>query len=302
MSQWGDHLATADGSAAGANLPLSIATAFYYLDVTTMAKIADVLGNADDAKAYRELAGEIKKAFNDRFYDDNVGYYDSGVQSAQAWALVFGLTEEANHERVEKYLIGNVHQRQRRLTTGYCGTKYAIEALAAAGRNDIVWWLANATTYPSWGYMLRGGKTTSVERWDGEKGSMNHAPLGAAIDEWFYWGLAGIRPTVDGPGYESIVFKPYVPPDLEWARASLQTARGVVASEWRRDGEAVLLEVTVPGNSAATVHVPAPDAAQIAEGDAAAAEAEGVTLLQSSEGETVFEVGSGTYRFRFPVG
>ena len=45
--------------------------------------------------------------------------------------------------------------RQRRLTTGYASTKFAIEALAMGGRDDVIWALATATTYPSWGYENR---------------------------------------------------------------------------------------------------------------------------------------------------
>jgi len=301
ISQWGDHLATAEGSASRANLPLSIASAFYHLDVSTIARIAEVLGRAEDAAKYRELAGEIRKAFNARFYDACVGYYDTGVQSAQAWPLAFGLTTKDQHERVAGYFHNSIRQRQRRLTTGYAGTKFAIEALSACGHGDTVWWLANATDYPSWGYMLRGGKTTSAERWDGERGSLNHAPLGAAIDEWFYRGLAGIRPDETAPGFEGIIFEPYLPADLEWARASVRTVRGTVVSEWRRDGAWATLSIIVPANSSATVHIPSGAADGITEGDRPAGEAEGVKLLRSADQTTVFAVGSGTYRFTFPA-
>jgi len=301
ISQWGDHLATAEGAASRAGLPLSIATAFYYLDVTTMAQIAAALGHADDAESYLDLAGRIRDAFNDRFFDANVGYYDTGVQSAQAWPLAFGLVPDDQRRRVFRYLRGSVADRQRRLTTGYVGTKYVIEALAAGGADEVVWKLANATDYPSWGYMLRKNRTTSCERWDGEGGSFNHAPLGAAIDEWFYWGLAGIRPDETAPGFEGILFKPYLPADLDWARASVRTVRGMVVSDWRKDGASATLSVTVPANSTATVHIPAGDPEQITESGVPCTKASDVTLLRSEDGETLFAVGSGRYRFRFPA-
>jgi len=299
ISQWGDHLSTAEGFAGRSNLPLSIATAFYYLDASIMAKIAAALGHADDAGRYRALADEIKAAFNARFFDPAVGYYDTGVQSAQAWPLAFGLVPEERLPRVRDYFLRGVGQVQRRLTTGYAGTRYAIEALSMHGRDDLVWKLATSTEYPSWGFMLRLNRTTSCERWDGEGGSLNHAPLGAAIDEWFYWGLAGIRPDESAPGFEKIIFKPYLPEGLPWAKASLQTPRGTVASAWQRSGTTAVLKITVPANCTATVHIPAADPATITERGVPAAASEGVTLLAAAGGASRFAVGSGTYEFDF---
>ncbi len=299
ISQWGDHLSTAEGFAGRTNTPLSIATAFYYLDVSTMADIAAVLGYADDAERYRALAEGIKVAFNERFFDPALGYYDTGVQSAQAWPLAFGLVPEEHRQPVEAYFTRCIGQTQRRLTTGYAGTRYAIEALSMIGRDDIVWKLAIATDYPSWGYMLRLNRTTSCERWDGESGSLNHAPLGAAIDEWFYWGLAGIRPDASAPGFEKIVFKPYLPDDLPWTRATLKTPRGTIVSEWKQEDGTATLAITVPANCTATVHIPAGDPAAITEGGGPATESEDVALIATTESESRFAAGSGIYEFKF---
>lgn len=229
----------------------------------------------------------------------NLGYYDTGIQSAQAWPLAFGLVPDEHRKRVESYLISSVGDKQRRLTTGYTSTKFAIEALSMSGRDDLVWARASSTEYPSWGYMLRHDRTTSCEQWNGDRGSLNHAPLGAAIDEWFYWGLAGIRPDASAPGCERIVFKPYLPADLPWAKASLKTPRGRIVSEWNHDGRMATLNITVPANSTGTVHIPANDPETITESDLPAAQAPGVTLIRSGNGETLFHVESGTYCFAF---
>ena len=294
ISQWGDHLATAEGSLSRTNLPLSIATAFYYLDVTTMARIARVLGRDGDAVEYERLAGRIRTAFNDRFYDANLGYYDGGVQSAQAWPIAFGLVADDQRTRVGAYLCDHVGRRQRHLTTGYAATKFAIHALSALGRDDLVWQLATATGYPGWAYMLRNDRTTSCENWDGERGSLNHAPLGAAIDEWFYWGLAGIRPDETAPGFERIIVKPYIPRDLDRVSASIRTARGEVAAGWRRESGRVTITVIVPGNSSAAVHVPAPTAA-IEFDRFSPEERECLSVLHADDSSTVLSVESGTW-------
>jgi alpha-L-rhamnosidase len=297
LSQWGDHLATAEGYRHWSGHPLSISTAFYYLDVTTMAKIASVLGYDDDVATYNALAGKIKTAFNTRFYDSIAGYYDGGVQSAQAWPLAFGLVPDTERERVSRFLCELTGDRQRRLTTGYASTKFAIHALSASGRDDIVWQLATRTDYPSWGYMLRQNRTTSCERWDGERGSLNHAPLGSAIDEWFYWGLAGIRTDDRHPGFERIRFQPYIPDDLEWAKASIETPRGRVACGWEQKQDNVIVRIVVPANACADVFLPA--AGEITESGQSVADCADVSCMSQEDDQAHLVVGSGQYQFEF---
>ncbi len=301
LAQWGDHLATNEGASGfRKNQPLSIATAFYYADVMTMVKIAGVLGRYDDAATYRVLGAKIRDAFHIRFYDSGSGFYDIGCQSAQAWALAFGLVPEADRTKLEMYLNSSVNHRQQRLTTGYAGTKWAVKAIADSGRNDIVWNRAIATEYPSWGYMLKDPKRTTItENWMGKGGSLCHTTLGAAIDEWFYWGLAGIRPDVAGPGYEKMVIQPYMPPDLPWARATLQTQRGKIVAAWQHDGKRATLTVSIPANCTATVHIPASQG-YITEGTQPVVEAEGVQACTDQAERTRVVIGSGKYAFTFP--
>ncbi len=300
-SFFGDHLATHEGSSGFCkDHPRSMATAFYFHDVSTMVRIAETLGLDADAQGYRELAVRIKDAFNDYFFNENLGYYDIGCQSAQAFAIAFGLVPEVQQERVIGYLNSSVNFRQRRITSGYAGTKWVVNAIGRSGRNDILWSRATATDYPSWGYMLAGNKTTIPENWAGGA-SQCHTTLGAAIDEWFYWGLAGIRPDETGPGFEKIIFKPYLPSELPWAEASLQTLRGRVSSAWRQDKGEATLQITVPANSSATVHIPSGDPSLIKESGVPADQAAGVTLLGNGQNETVFRVWSGQYDFVFTV-
>ena len=300
-SLFGDHLATHEGSSGMAkDHPRSMATAFYYHDVTTMVRIAATLGRDADAEGYRLLAGKIKSAYNEEFFDANLGYCDIGCQSAQALALAFDLVPAGHRERLAGYLASSVSFRQRRITSGYAGTKWVVEALAKSGRHDIVWNRAVATDYPSWGYMLRDDKTTITENWHGAA-SQCHTTLGAAIDEWFYWGLAGIRPDETAPGFEKIIFAPYLPRELPWARATLHTPRGQISSEWRHDGRTATLCLRVPANSSATVHLPVAAPERVKEGGRPLAAAEGLQGVRAENGVTRFEIGSGSYCFAFPV-
>lgn len=66
------------------------------------------------------------------------------------------------------------------------------------------------------------------------------------------------------------------------------------------ESEAFHWRITVPPNATATVHVSG-DAAKITEGGTPVARSRGVRFVRSETGETVYEVGSGSYSFASPL-
>ena len=178
------------------------------------------------------------------------------------------------------------------------------------GRTDIAYKLVSQTTYPSWGYMIKEGATTLWERWEyltgGGMNSHNHIMLGS-IDAWFYKVLAGINIDPSAPGFERIIIKPHVVGDLKYVSASVNTIRGTVSSSWRREGNSLVLEVSLPVNSKGKVYVPDLGLKNpiVKEGDkivwkdgAYIQGVPGITSGKREAGYIVFEVGSGTYLFR----
>jgi alpha-L-rhamnosidase len=294
-SQWGDHLSTAEGFAGRSGLPLSITTAFYARNAQVMQKIATVLGKQDDARRYGELAIDIRDALNRRFLDPATNRYDDGTQGPQAWALDFGLVPEGRDKAVFAALLDDLRRRGGHPTTGYPGTPSLLAVLMAHGRPDLIWAMANLTDCPSWIYMTRG-RTTVPEAWNGG-GSWNHHALASPLDSWFYSVVAGIQPNEAHPGYAHIVIRPWVPPDLAWARGTIDTLRGTVTSSWRKTKEGLRLDVVIPANARATVHVPAGSAEDVRESGRPLTDAEGVHLMGVESGAVVVQVGSGRYSF-----
>ncbi|MDP6058806.1 MAG: alpha-L-rhamnosidase C-terminal domain-containing protein, partial [Pirellulaceae bacterium] len=133
------------------------------------------------------------------------------------------------------------------------------------------------------------------------EGSINHVVLGS-VDWWFYSELAGIHPDAQNPGYEHVVIRPYVPNDLGHASASVETIRGRVASGWRKDGDKLHIDVTVPPNSRGTICVPT-SGGGITEGgrkvwdDGFQLGVDGIASGQADGRYIAFETGSGSYSF-----
>ncbi|MGQ9581725.1 MAG: alpha-L-rhamnosidase C-terminal domain-containing protein, partial [Armatimonadota bacterium] len=152
------------------------------------------------------------------------------------------------------------------------------------------------------------GATTIWELWHYETGpgmnSHNHPALGF-VSGWFYEALAGLMPRGDAPGWKHIIVKPGVVGDLKWARARVETVRGVVASDWRRTEEGLVLSVTIPANSFAEVFLPKMGKSEclVREGEKYVwrnhifTPTEGVRSGMDLGDWIKFEVGAGCYRF-----
>jgi alpha-L-rhamnosidase len=122
--------------------------------------------------------------------------------------------------------------------------------------------------------------------------SFNHYSLGS-VGEWLYRYVAGID--LGTPGYDHIVIRPRLGGGLTHASGDYDSVRGRISSSWKFEDGLFSLEVLVPPNTTATVHVPSADG--ISEGGRSVEEADGVKLLRAGEGETVLSVGSGRYEF-----
>jgi alpha-L-rhamnosidase len=64
------------------------------------------------------------------------------------------------------------------------------------------------------------------------------------------------------------------------------------------DGDRFQLDVTVPGNSVATIYVPAASVQSVIESGKALDRVSGLKLLRYEAGRAVLEVGSGRYEFK----
>ena len=129
------------------------------------------------------------------------------------------------------------------------------------------------------------------EHWEFSDNTYSHNhPMFGSVSEWFYKGLAGIEPDPSGPGFKKFLIRPSVVGDLTWVKCHHDSMYGRIESSWRREGKKLTMMVTVPVNTTATVTVPG---TEITESGSLLA----VKLLRTGGKSSVYEVGSGSYRF-----
>ena len=167
--------------------------------------------------------------------------------------------------------------------------------------------IAQQTTYPSYGrWATTLGWTSLGEYWEQSSRTRNHHMFGS-IGQWFYEGLAGMKPIK--PGYAEIEFKPLIAEDAKLNPASAsydsRPRHGQVGLAPARAG-GIQLDVTVPPNATGRVYVPGTDPKQVGEVGSGtpliAGNAPGVKLVGVQGDRVVYEVGSGSYAFRVGPG
>lgn len=259
-----DHSSTGGGALSVITPQLLMSTGFFYHDCTLMEKMADVLGKEEDVVYYHSLAQSIKNAFNKEYYNEEKGYYATGSQASCVLPLYFGMVEESQAKRVLDYLVKDIEEvHGGHLSTGNICTRYAMEVLFMYGKEDLAWKLLSQTSYPSWGYMIERGATTVWERWEdvteneelAAMASLNHPMNGGAVICLHKY-LAGIRPDESMPGFEHIIMKPLIPEKAEHASAQIQTIRGEVSSQWKKENGKLTWKVSIPVGCSASLYLP----------------------------------------------
>jgi alpha-L-rhamnosidase len=228
-------------------------TAYYYVDALLIAKFAELQGHTEDWRCYTELAAEIKKAFNKRFYR-GAGIYAKGEQTAMACALYQGLVDHEEKSKVVQKLVDAVNQNNVKPDFGILGAKYVPRALGENGYVALAYKLISQSDFPGWGYWLKQGATTLWENWNGEA-SRNHIMFGD-ISAWMYQYLAGIRPDPENPGFKNIIIQPNPVPGLKWVRATCKTPAGEISVSWKLIENSFKLDIELPEHITAIVKMP----------------------------------------------
>ncbi len=280
-----------------------IAQCFYAHSTQLLIDAANVLGNKNDADAYTSLLQKIKEAFNKEYVTPN-GRLVSGTQTAYVLALHFDMLPESLRKQAAQRLVENIRSYNNHLTTGFLGTPYLCHVLTRFGYTDVAYTLLLQKTYPSWLYPVTMGATTIWERWDGEKpdstfetpsmNSFNHYAYGA-IGDWMYRKMAGLDTYEDGAGYKHIKIMPHIDTAILQADATLKTYYGAAGSSWKIDGNDIIIDVTIPCNTTATVYIPARGANDITESGRALQG--NIKVTGSEDGYVIVHIGSGVYHF-----
>jgi len=289
----------------GAPQPLFAAALWAYsADLT--ARMAETLGETEDAQRYQDLATRIRAAMTENYVQPD-GTVSGNEQSSYALLLGLNLMEGALRERAHGRLLEAIQAYGSHLATGSFTTLYLLEHLAQSGHQELAYQLVMQPSCPSYGHMLDNGATAMWERFDAWRpklgfnphpmNSFNHLGMNS-VYQWIIGHVAGIQPDPECPGYKHFFIAPKLAGGLTSMNASYDSVRGRIESSFALEDGALVLRVTVPPNTTATIHMPAPSGEMLTESGQALDHAEGVRFRGMDDGHAVCEVQSGHYELR----
>ncbi|VXB88993.1 Alpha-L-rhamnosidase [Arthrobacter sp. 9AX] len=263
LGDWLDPAAPPEKPGAARTHGDIVASAYLFRSLDLVARAAAVLGDDADHGTYAALAERTRQAFLAE-YVTPAGRMVSDAQTAYSLALMFGIsTDPAQRQALGDRLAELARLGGYRIATGFVGTPLIADALTVTGHLDAAERLLTQTECPSWLYPVTQGATTIWERWDsiledgsvnpGEMTSFNHYALGAIAD-WMHRTVAGLA--CAAPGYRKLSIAPRPLASLGHASTSHETPYGLARVAWKRVGDRILVDATVPPGTTAEVSLP----------------------------------------------
>ena len=234
-----------------------IATAYYIYSSDILAKTMVICGE-DDSEVRAKRDASIA-AFRREFMENGRIKPEFATQTACVLAVYFGISDDVAETAKQ---LNELVTECGHLKTGFVGTPYLLHALSDNGYAETAYSLLLREEYPSWLFSVKMGATTIWEHWDSvrEDGTMwstsmnsfNHYAYGSVAD-WLYGDAAGIKIDEKRPGFEHVIFAPLTDSRLTYVKASIDSRKGLVKSEWKTENGKTVYTFTVPEDVDATV-------------------------------------------------
>lgn len=301
-----------------------LATAYWAYDTSLMRQMALATGRTSEATHYQLLFEQIRAAFRKAYVrsDGFVGANDAyasippptmhaadeitdkkkvvETQTGYVLALHMDLLPHELRAAAAEKLVQKIAENHWLLGTGFLGTPYLLEVLSDTGHSDVAYRLLLNKDYPSWGYLIEHGATTTWERWNGDQmrndpsmNSYNHYAYGA-VAEWMYRYAAGIDTTADDAGFHTVALHPNFDSRLGHLEFMYDSAYGPIRSAWAVRGIDVGWSVTVPPNTTARLSMRSTNAGSFT--------LDGLPIERSArvkaDGEDVYLLPAGRYHFK----
>lgn len=297
-SDYGDWLALDAVQPGDPTTPKDlVGTAMWKGAVDQLADMARWTGRSADATRYRHMGADLGRAFQRNFVKAN-GRVGNGSQTGYILALHFGLLEESQRAGAAAQLVADIRRRGTLLSTGFLGTPYSLDVLADAGETRLAYDLLLRTEFPSWGYMIAKGATTTWERWNSDAGdrsmnSFNHYALGAVVG-FIFRRIAAITPLA--PGFSEFAVDPLLDRRVPAGGATYEAKVGRIATRWRQQAGGLFeIDLNVPANASARLSLPtlSPDRVR----EAGRKPGSQIKILDQARDRVTLQVPSGSYRF-----
>lgn len=229
--------------------PLEFTSTIMAMDIAEKsAFLFDTVGMIPQRDFADTLAKQFKADIRKNLIDPVTMTAIGNCQTSQAMAIFYGVFEPDECTAAFNRLLDFIHAKNDRFDVGVLGGRVIFHVLAKYGHCDLAYKMITTPEYPSYGNLLVRGATSLWEQFyetDDGVSSMNHHFWGD-ISSWFIQYLAGIRLNPTRKDVNSVNIAPCFVSELNHAEGFHIAPAGKITSSWVRDGEKIILTVTVP--------------------------------------------------------
>ena len=161
------------------------------------------------------------------------------TQACEALPLYWGMVPEEKIEDVIDSFRQTLIEKQS-FASGEVGLPYIIQTASRYGMNALICSFITRPEHPSYYAFVKNGLTTLGEYWEENPRSHCHDMMGHII-EWYYNGIAGIKPLK--PGFKKVLIKPYLPESMNEMSCKYDSVNGKIIVSMRRDDGKIRLDV-----------------------------------------------------------
>ncbi len=245
-----------------------IGTAYVIETLRDLAALAEAAGEDAEATDWRARAEKLINRFNEAFLDRTAGIYrteqtDKYRQASNAVPLYLDLVPAEYVQRVATRLVQDVEDHDRHLNTGSFGTLALPYALSDHGHPELALAVLGQRSYPGYGFWRSLGGTTLWENWETTSRGHNDSTLSGPV-QWLLARVVGLE--LLDPAWARFRVAPRAIGELPAASVALDTVRGRIAVDWRRQGKKLIMNLRVPVNAVAEVTLPGEETVRLGSG------------------------------------
>ena len=297
LGDWLDLKHGTNGWGPGLTPIVQTSTACLYYMSDQLAANASLLGKDDMVRQYRQQANRIKEVYNRQFLDRKTGWYHPNSQTAQVLPLALGLVPEDMVEKVEERLLQAIADNNFHTSVGFIGVNPLLKYLSDRGHLPTIYRMVTQEESPGWLHFVKNDKSTMGENLNAKGYGTGHHPFTTNIGFWLFYYLGGIQPDPSGPGFSSVILKPGIQTELEWANTSYHSLKGKIVSNWKKNGGTIAYHVELPTNTSALLKLPAGVSHITVNGTSVESHPFVTALPANGTDEKLLEIQSGKYDF-----
>lgn len=236
--------------------PLILTDSIMAMDIATkMAVMFDAIEMHSQADFARIEAASYKKAIRAKLINYDTMCASGDCQSSQAMCLYYGVFSESERAAAFRKLLEMIHAADDHIDVGVLGGRVLFHVLSEFGHSELAFKMITRDDYPSYGNWLKRGATTLWEDFFPDRvSSMNHHFWGD-ISAWFMKRIVGIQLNPEKNDVNTLKIKPAFIQPLEHASAYHKAPAGTITVSWKRDSDAIVLDVKIPEGIRATVEL-----------------------------------------------